>query len=49
MAFLELKNVGKQYKTGAVTVDALKDVSFELEDGEFAVVLGSSGAGKPRF
>ena len=46
MAFLELKNVGKQYKTGAVTVDALKDVSFELEDGEFAVVLGSSGAGK---
>lgn len=27
-------------------MDALKDVSFELEDGEFAVVLGSSGAGK---
>lgn len=46
MAFLTLNNVGKQYKTGAVTVDALKDVSFELEDGEFAVVLGSSGAGK---
>lgn len=46
MSFLTLNNVGKQYKTGAVTVDALKDVSFELEDGEFAVVLGSSGAGK---
>lgn len=46
MSFLTLKNVGKQYKTGTVTVDALKDVSFELEDGDFAVVLGSSGAGK---
>lgn len=46
MSFLTLNKVGKQYKTGTVTVDALKDVSFELEDGEFAVVLGSSGAGK---
>ena len=35
-----------QYKTGSVTVDALKDVSFSLDDGEFVVVLGSSGAGK---
>ena len=31
---------------GDVCVDALKDASFSLEDGEFAVVLGSSGAGK---
>lgn len=46
MSFLELKGVGKEYRTNSITVEALKDVSFNLEDGEFAVVLGSSGAGK---
>lgn len=46
MSFLELKGVGKEYRTNAVKVEALKDVSFSLGDGEFAVVLGSSGAGK---
>ncbi len=46
MSFLELSNVGKNYKVGTVTVEALKEVTFGLEDGDFAVVLGSSGAGK---
>lgn len=46
MAYLSLKGVGKEYRTGSVAVQALKDVTFELEDGDFAVVLGSSGAGK---
>ena len=46
MSFLELSNVGKNYKVGAVTVEALKEVTFGLEDGDFVVVLGSSGAGK---
>ena len=46
MSYLSLKNVTKKYHVGEVTVDALNDVSFEMEDGEFAVVLGSSGAGK---
>ena len=44
--YLALHNVCKQYKTGAITVDALSDVSFDVADGEFVVVLGSSGAGK---
>ena len=44
--YLALQNVCKQYKTGAITVDALSDVSFDVADGEFVVVLGSSGAGK---
>ena len=46
VSYLTLTNVCKQYRTGDVCVDALKDASFSLEDGEFAVVLGSSGAGK---
>lgn len=46
MSFLQLSGVGKTYRSGAVDVEALKNVSFSLEDGEFAVVLGSSGAGK---
>lgn len=46
MAYLSLSNVGKKYKTGTVVVQALSDVSFELENGEFVVILGSSGAGK---
>ena len=46
VSYLTLENVSKQYRSGDVCVDALKDVNFTLEDGEFAVVLGSSGAGK---
>ena len=46
MGYLTLTDVSKEYKSGTVKVEALKDVSFDLEDGEFAVVLGSSGAGK---
>lgn len=46
MSYLSLKNVNKQYRVGDITVDALKDVSFGIEDCEFVVVLGSSGAGK---
>lgn len=46
MSFLELNGVGKEYKVNTLKVEALKDVTFGFEDGEFAVVLGSSGAGK---
>lgn len=46
MGFLTLSGVSKEYKTGTLSVTALSDVSFELEDGEFVVILGSSGAGK---
>ena len=46
MSYLSLKKVSKCYRTGEVEVNALSDLSFELEDGEFTVVLGSSGAGK---
>lgn len=45
-AYLSLRNVSKRYVTGEITVNALKNVSFDLDGDEFAVVLGSSGAGK---
>jgi len=46
MSFLTLKNVCKDYKSSAGVYRALNNVSFELEKGEFVVILGQSGAGK---
>ncbi len=46
MAFIEFKNVLKQYKTGEIIIDAVKNLSFTAEEGEFVVIVGPSGAGK---
>ncbi|MGH7334270.1 MAG: cell division ATP-binding protein FtsE [Candidatus Rokuibacteriota bacterium] len=43
---IELRNVGKVYHAGRVTIPSLTDVSFRIERGEFAVLHGPSGAGK---
>ena len=45
MAFIEFKNVKKEYR-GEVKVQAVNDCSFKINEGEFVVVLGASGAGK---
>ena len=46
MAFVEFQNVGKTYHMGEVEINALHDVSFEVEKGELVVIVGPSGAGK---
>ena len=45
-SFVEFKNVSKTYHMGEVDIDALKDVNFTIEKGEFCVIVGASGAGK---
>lgn len=46
MAFIEFQNVCKTYKMGEVEIHALQGVDFEIEKGEFCVIVGASGAGK---
>lgn len=45
-AFVEFQNVFKKYKMGEIEITAVNDVSFAIDEGEFAVVVGQSGAGK---
>lgn len=46
MSYIEFTDVVKEYKTGETSIRALDDASFFVEEGELAVILGASGAGK---
>lgn len=43
---IKLKNVSKVYKVGEIETYALNDISLEINEGEFIVILGPSGSGK---
>ena len=44
--FVELRGVRKVYHMGEVEITAVDGIDFEIEKGEFAVIVGPSGAGK---
>lgn len=45
-AYVKLENVTKVYRMGEVEIHAVDGIDFEIQKGEFAVVVGPSGAGK---
>ena len=46
MAYISLDNVVKRYQMGEVTITAADHITFDIEKGEFVIIVGPSGAGK---
>lgn len=46
MSFIKMEHVTRKFKTGTQMTYALRDISFEVEEGSFTVILGPSGSGK---
>jgi len=43
---IEIKGIGKDYQSGEATVEAIKQMDFFIDDGEFVSIMGQSGSGK---
>lgn len=48
-SFVSLKDVCKRYTMGEVTITASDHVSFDIEKGEFVVIVGPPAREKPPF
>ena len=46
MSFIKLMNVSREYVSGDAVIKALDNISFDIEEGSFTLVLGPSGSGK---
>ena len=49
MALIEVKNAIKTYQMGEESLNALNNVSLEINEGEFVAIMGTSGSGKSTF
>lgn len=45
-SILRVKNISKKYNTIKGEIDAIKDISFDIDKGEFIAIVGPSGCGK---
>ncbi len=43
---IEIRGIGKDYQDGETTVQAIKQMDFYIDDGEFVAIMGQSGSGK---
>ena len=46
---IKLQNITKSYTTGQNTLQVLKGIDLEIEEGEFVSIMGSSGSGNPPY
>lgn len=45
-AIVEVRNLNKSYRRGSQILSVLKDITFDIEEGEFLALMGPSGSGK---